>query len=190
MYYSHEFVTETMEGRERLTEQWSLFITRLSSLARKCYEPLFTFGSVTRAVRPVLLLPPSLPPSHPSSSFIWILRAVNESRPIKFLFQVGCRGVITRARYAISAASPPFGLPLLHRWHMSDHHPLPVPVALQSAWLCPSVVTKGRFEILPNRSLLDRFPFFLSVRRTAGTNLSENKFVPLALESHDDSLSG
>lgn len=41
----------------------------------------------------------------PFPSFIWILRAVNESRPIKFLFQVGCWGVITRARYAISAAS-------------------------------------------------------------------------------------
>lgn len=59
----------------------------------------------------------SVPPFHPPSSLIWILRAVNESRPIKFLFQVGCRDVITRARYAISAASPsslpPLSAPLI-----------------------------------------------------------------------------
>lgn len=93
------------------------------------------------------------------------LRAVNESRPIKFLFDAGCRGVITSARYAISDAS------LLYRGSLyctvdtratiATSRPRRASRCLTSSFVSRRRRRRDAAKILPNRSEPSaEFPFF------------------------------
>lgn len=159
---------------ESLMEQWSLFIMCLSFVGRK--------------IRALVYIQKRNADRKTTAGSLRFLRVVNESRPIKFLFEVGCRGVITSARYAISDVSPLSGDPYytVDTWATITSSRLrPAPRCLTSSFVVDEGTLPRFYLTGPSTDFLSSL--CLSVMQVL---ICQKINLSLSLESHDDFLSG